>query len=107
MREMTVEMPFEIPRSKSAKAQFHYWLVAKSSELDLWGLEGRSVGVGFKWYTRTGFDNRKISLATRHIKRALKTAGILATSCDPYNLEQRIVYIRDGEGHGTLTLRED
>ena len=107
MREMTVEMPFEIPRTKNAKMQFHFWLQGKSSELGLWGVEGRPVGVGFQWYTRTGFDNRKIFLATRHMKRALKTANILAFSCDPYNLEQRIVYIRDGEGHGTLTLRED
>jgi hypothetical protein len=106
MREISLEMPFDVPRTKTAKANFHFWLVAMQKELGVWGRDGRSVGVGFVWNTKTGFDNRKLYLATRQMKRALKSADVVCTSCDPYNLEQKIVYIRDGEPNGLLTLKE-
>ena len=105
-REITVEAPFEVPNSKHEAVSMRLWLDAMNGQLGRWGKDGREVGVGYVWYTRRGMGNEKLHLVTRRIKRCLKSAQVVDRLCEPYNLEQRIIYIRDGDGHGLLSLRE-
>ena len=106
-RELTIEVPFDIPQGKREVFHFMHWLRASAGNLGVWGEAGREVGIGFTWYTRTGFDNAKLPVLVRRVKRALRTASIVFGHCAPYKLEQKIIYVRDGDGHGLLTFREE
>lgn len=106
-REITLEMPFEVPANRMDATHTRMWLESVRDRIGFWGEGGRDVGVGFVWYTRRGLGNARLPVITRRIKRSLKSARVVDALCDPYNLEQRIVYVRDGEGHGFLSLKED
>ncbi len=105
-REVTVEVPMEVPDCKRAAVVLRSWLRSIQSQIGAWGTDGREVGVGYRWTTRTALNNEALPEVTRRVKRALKSSLVVSPGCEPYNLEQRIVYIRDGEGRGTLTLKE-
>jgi hypothetical protein len=105
-REVTLEVPLNVPDSKTASVALRSWLISVRSQIGAWGMDGREVGVGYVWTTRNGINNARLPSVTRRIKRALKSALVVSTMCEPYNLEQRIIYIRDGEPKGTLTIRE-
>ncbi len=105
-REVTLELPFEVPMSKLDSTHQRMFLESVRDRIGVWGKDGRDVGVGFKWYTRRGVDNSRLHIITRRLKRSLKSSLVVDRLCEPYNLEQRIIYTRDGEGHGVLTLRE-
>ena len=70
------------------------------------GKDGRETGIGFVWRTRTAIRNDRLFTYTKFVKRTFKTAGMVSQMCDPYNLTQRIVYIRDGEPGVEFTIKE-
>jgi len=106
VREVTLEVPLEVPDSKRASVHLRSWLISVRGQIGAWGMDGREVGVGYLWTTRNGINNARLPSITRRVKRALKSALIVSTMCEPYNLGQRVKYIRDGEPKGTLYLKE-
>lgn len=106
-REVTLEVPFEVPMNRFDVVHLRMFFESVRDQLGPWGRTGRDVGFGYVWNTRKGVDNARLHLITKRVKRALKSSLVIDHRCDPYNLEQRIVYIRDGDGRATLTLREE
>jgi len=106
-RELTLEAPFELPNNRFEAVHMRMWFTSQQNQIGRWGKDGRSVGLGYTWYTRRSLGNERLVKLTRRITRALKSCMVLDPLCDPYNMEQKIVYIRDGDGHGTITLKED
>lgn len=106
-REIQFECPFDIPHGGAAKYQFKAYLAQIHAQIGVFGEYGQDVGVGFRWETPTGLrDLAAITLAKR-LLRALKSTGILHRHAEPYFLEQRVIYVRDGDGHAVITLREE
>ena len=106
MREVTLEAPFDVPQNRFDTVHLRMFLESLRAQVGQWGSTGRDVGVGFTWYTNKGIDNNRLHLVVKRVKRAFKASKVVDQRCDPYNLEQRIVYIRDGDPHGTLNLKE-
>jgi len=106
VREVTLEVPMEIPNSRTATINLGLWLTSIRSQIGAWGMDGRSVGIGFEWRTRTAISNNRLQRITGRIKRALWSSLVVSRDCEPYNLEQRIVYVRTGEAKGILKLKE-
>jgi hypothetical protein len=104
MREVTFMVPYDIPTNPRAKYVFKNYLAHLST--GVFGKNGEKVGVGFIWNTQTGLEGNLNTLSKR-MQRALRSAGILSTMAEPYFLEQRIDYIRDGDPQVVFTLREE
>ena len=105
-KELTFEAPFELPNDRNEALMFQLWLESTRDQVGIWGGDGAPVGMGFIWYTRRGISNDYLSLFVRRIKKCFLRSRVVSGLAEFYNLEQRIVYIRSGEPHGTLSLRE-
>jgi hypothetical protein len=104
---VTFECPFDIPHGPSAKYQFKAYLAQIRSQIGIFGEHGEDVGIGFIWETPSGMRDLQIITLSKRLMRALKATGILHRHAEPYFLEQRVTYVRDGEPHAVITLREE
>jgi len=105
-KELTFEAPFELPNDRNEALTFQLWLESVKGQVGIWGGDGAPVGMGFIWYTRRGISNNYLPIFVRRIKKCFFRSSVVSGFTELYNLEQRIVYIRAGEPHGTLSLRE-
>ena len=106
--EATFHLPFEIPRNTRQKNELKFYLEALN--LPPMGDDRQAVGVGFVWHTRTSLGNGGHAAVTslgKRLVRALYMTGVLSRRSEPYNLEQRIVYIRGGDPYAEVILKEE
>lgn len=99
----------EIPRGARKVWEFKCWLETQLSEIGCFGKEGRSVGIGFEWETRTGLGNGGLGAVctlARRVQRAFLATGILSRQAETYLLRCKITYIRSGEPNAVLHLTE-
>jgi hypothetical protein len=104
MREVTFVVPYDIPTNPRAKYVFKNYL--NTLPVGVWGENGEKVGIGFIWNTQTGLGEGGLNTLSRRMQRALRSSNILSPMAEPYFLEQRIDYVRDGEPSAVFTLRE-
>lgn len=107
---VVLRFPLEWPNTPKIKWAFKHYLQSLAPELPVLGKDGRSVGIGFEWQTRTGAEEKGISHLVpivRFLQRALMAEGILSQQAATYLLKCKATYIRDGEGSVVLTLKED
>ena len=106
--EATFQLPFEIPANLRQKNDIKHYLEALN--LPKLGDDRQAVGIGWHWYTRTSLGNGglpSVLALTRYLARALTATSVLSRRSEPYNLEQRIIYIKGGEPHAEVILKEE
>lgn len=106
MRNVEFVYAEEIPITPRQKIAMRNYFEALSGNVGKIGENGRKVGLGFEWLTHTALCDTDLIRIGRQLKRSLKSAGILFCP-DPYNLTQRIIYIRDGDPKVTITMKEE
>lgn len=108
MSELVFEAPFEIPVAGKAVIPLKQYIEAL--QIGPFGAEGQGVGLGYTWYTHTGIGNGGLAAVctlAKRLQRALISTLVLSRRAETYNLEQRIIYIRDGDPYAVITIRED
>ena len=87
--------------------------LAGTTKNELWENDGRangrSVGIGFEWQTRTGLGNGGLAAVctlARRVQRAFLSTGILSRQAETYLLKCRIVWIRTGEPNAVFRIEE-
>ena len=109
MSEAVFAVPLEIPRGTRKVLEFKWFLESQISEIGCFGKDGRSVGIGFEWQTRTGLGNGGLAAVctlARRVQRAFLSTGILSRQAETYLLQCRITYIRSGEPNAVFTIQE-
>jgi hypothetical protein len=109
LREIVFVVPLDIPAGTRKVNELKWYLEAQRVQLGTFGKDGRSVGIGFEWETRTGLATGGLAAVltlARRIQRAFMSTGILHRTAEVYLLGARIRYIRDGNPKGTFTIKE-